>query len=148
MRLVFTKGAGKHDDLLIERDDVPPRSIACPKQGIIPHDMVHYAVESVIAHRGFWTMVADGQDADFTMDGAGDSEESVERLVETFQAEMWGGRVPVADFLTTYEHACDARGHTAMPVSADDIAAIREQLGMLAVQWAGVPVGGALMLDL
>lgn len=148
MRLVFTKGAGKHDDLLIEREDLPPRSIACPKQGIIPHDMVHHAVESVIAHRGFWTMVADGQEAGFAMDGAGDSEESVERLVETFQAEMWGGRVPVADFLATYAHACDARGHAAMPVSPDDVAAIRERLDMLTVEWAGVPVGGALTLDL
>jgi len=53
----------------------------------IPHDMVHYAVESVLTHRGFLGLVGDGQGAGFTTTG-GDSEEAIERLVESFQAEM------------------------------------------------------------
>lgn len=146
MRLVFSRSSGKHDDLLIERNGYPPQSIACPRQGIIPHDMVHYAVESVLAHRGFLTMLADGHNAGFAMTG-GDSEESIERLVETFQAEMWGGRVDAADLIATYDHACDARGHAAMPVSSDDVAAIRDRLDDLTARWAAVPVGGRLTLD-
>lgn len=146
MRLIFTRGGGKYDDLLIERGGFPPHHVSCPKQGIIPHDMVHYAVESTLTHRGFLAMVADGQSAGFAMT-AGDSEESVERLVETFQAEMWGGRVDVADFIATYDHACQARGHAAVRVLPEDIAAIRERLDALGVQWAAVPVGGVLTLD-
>src|SRR6185369_2736197 len=100
MRLTFTKRDGKYDDLSIERSDGLRETIRCPKQGIIPHDMVHYAVERTLAHGGFLGLVADGQAAVFATAG-GDSEEAIERLVESFQAEMWGGRVPAEDLLAT-----------------------------------------------
>src|SRR4051812_32114492 len=143
MELRFVKRAGKHDALTIVRSGGTVETVACPKQGIIPHDMVHYAVESVLAHRGFLSLVKDGQALAFAAAG-GDGEEAVERLVETFQAEMWGGRVPAADLLATYAHACEARGHGIAPISAEDVAAIRRRLDALTAQWAAVPVNGAL----
>lgn len=146
MRLTFTKRDGKYDDLLIERAGRPPETIRCPKQGIIPHDMVHYAIESTLAHGGFLGLVAGGEAASFATAG-GDSEEAIERLVETFQAEMWGGRVSAGDLLATYEHACEARGHKAVPVSADDVESIRERLGDLTEKWAAVPVNGSLSVE-
>jgi hypothetical protein len=145
MHLTFTKRAGKHDDLLIERDGRAPQSIQCPKQGIIPHDMVHYAVESTLAHRGFLSQVAEGGAAGFEASG-GETEEAVERLVETFQAELWGGRVDPAELIATYEHACGARGHAVASITPDDVEAIRTRLDTLGSQWAQVPVGGALAL--
>jgi len=51
MELVFTKGAGKYDTLRGGRAG-GVESIACPKQRIVPHDMVHYAVERVLRRRG------------------------------------------------------------------------------------------------
>jgi hypothetical protein len=145
MHLTFTKRAGKHDDLLIERDGRTPQSIQCPKQGIIPHDMVHYAVESTLAHRGFLSHVAEGGAAGFEASG-GEIEEAVERLVETFQAELWGGRVDPVELIATYEHACGARGHAVAPITPDDVEAIRTRLDSLGSEWAQVPVGGALAL--
>ena len=147
MRLTFTKRHGKYDDLMIERLAARPETIRCPKQGIIPHDMIHYAVESILAHRGFLGLVADGEGAGFAT-GAGDCEEAVERLVESFQAEMWGGRVLAEDLLQTYEHACEARSHAAVPVSPADIENIRERLGALTLEWDAVPVNGSLVLKL
>jgi len=147
MRLTFTKRGGKHDDLVIEREGRAPDRIQCPKQGIIPHDMVHYAVESTLAHRGFLGLVADGAAAAFETTG-GDSEEAIERLVETFQAEMWGGRVSSADFLATYEHACGARGHAAVPVAAEDVEAVRARLDELTESWAAVGVNESLTVEL
>jgi hypothetical protein len=146
MRLTFTKRGGKHDDLVIERPGQAPETIFCPKQGIIPHDMVHYAIESSLAHRGFLSLVADGQAADFATAG-GAAEEAIERLVETFQAEMWGGRVPAADLLATYEHACDARGHMAAPVSVADVEAIRARLDELTAEWSAVPINASLTVE-
>jgi hypothetical protein len=143
MELTFIKRSGKSDDLTIVRDGAVAETIICPKQGIIPHDMVHYVVESVLTHHGFLSLVKDGRAADFTISGT-DVHESVERLVETFQAEMWGGSVPAADLIATYEHACDARGHAAAPVSRDDVEAIRNRLEDLTLQWAVLPVNGAL----
>ncbi|HYU96263.1 MAG TPA: hypothetical protein VE989_08870 [Sphingomicrobium sp.] len=147
MRLTFTKRSGKYDDLVIDRPGAPPETIACPKQGIIPHDMVHYAIESALAHRGFLSLVAGGQAAGFATTG-GDAEESVERLVECFQAEMWGGRVPAEQLLATYDHACDARGHAAAPVSAADVEEVRARLDDLTARWEAVPLNGSLTLEL
>jgi len=146
MQLTFTKRHGKYDDLRIDRPDGSSETIQCPKQGIIPHDMVHYAVESGLAHGGFLGLVADGKAAEFTTAG-GDSEEAIERLVESFQAELWGGRVPTEELLCTYELACDARGHPAAPVSAEDVARIRDRLDDLTARWAEVPVNGSLTLE-
>jgi hypothetical protein len=147
MRLRFTKRDGKYDDLTIERSDGLPEAIRCPKQGIIPHDMVHYAVESALAHRGFLSLVAEGQNADFATTG-GDSEDAMERLVESFQAEMWGGRVPADELLSTYEHACEARGHKSVPVSQADVESIRSRLDDLTERWAAVPLNGSLTVEL
>lgn len=147
MRLTFTKRGGKHDDLVIDRAERPPEKIACPKQGIIPHDMVHYAVENALAHRGFLGLVAGGAAAAFETTG-GESEEAIERLVETFQAELWGGRVPSADLIATYEHACCARGHPAVPVSPADVDAIRARLEQLTEKWAALPVNESLTLEM
>ena len=69
MRLIFTKRDGKYDGLVIERAGAPAETIRCPKQGIIPHDMVHHAVESRLAHGGFLGMVAGGEAAGFRTQG-------------------------------------------------------------------------------
>ncbi|MFD1105154.1 hypothetical protein [Sphingobium olei] len=146
MDLIFTKRGGKFDELAVHRPGRASETIQCPKQGIIPHDMVHYAVESTLAHSGFLSLVRNGAAADLTTMG-GDSEEAIERLVETFQAEMWGGRVPAEELIATYEHACDARGHGALPVAVADIDAIRLRLDELTTQWSALAVNDAMTLS-
>jgi hypothetical protein len=101
----------------------------------------------VLSHRGFLGLVADGEAAAYTTTG-GDSEEAIERLVECFQAEMWGGRVSAEDLLATYQHACESRGHAAVPVSAEDITAIRARLDELSERWAEVEVNQSLTVEL
>jgi hypothetical protein len=147
MQLTFTKRSGKHDDLAIDRDDRDRETLSCPKQGIIPHDMVHYAVESSLSHRGFLGLVADGQAAAFATMG-GDNEEAIERLVEVFQAEMWGGRVSAVDLIATYEQACGDRGHAAVPITPAEVDAIRTRLDQLTTDWSAVPINGALTLEM
>lgn len=147
MRLTFTKRDGKYDDLVIEREGREPERIQNPKQRIIPHDMVHYGVESVLSHRGFLGLVAAGEGAGFATAG-GESEEAIERLVEAFQAEMWGGRVPADELLDAYRLGCEARGHGAVPVSAEDVEAVRSRLDELTDQWNALPVGGSMALEL
>jgi len=147
MRLTFTKRDGKYDDLLIEREGREAETISNPKQGIIPHDMVHFGVESVLSHRGFLSLVAEGVSAVFATVG-GESEDAIERLVESFQAEMWGGRVPAEELLATYHVACEARGHAPVPVSEADVDAVRARLDELSAQWSAVPVNGSLVLKL
>ena len=146
MRLTFTKGTGKHDHLHIERGALPVETIQCPKQGILPHDMIHYAVESILPLRGYLTLLREGKPADFST--AGDEvAAAIERLVEAFQAEMWSERVPAADLIALYEHACAASGHAAAPVSEEDVKLIRIRIDELSAAWAKVPEKGALTVS-
>lgn len=145
MQLAFTKGSGKYDRLEVLRDGAASETIDCPKQGIIPHDMVHFAVESVMAARGFLSILADGAPATFAP--GGDSAESIERLVETIQAEAWSGPAPAAEVIALYELTCDARGSEVVPVDAAAIDAIRARMADLTARWTAVPVGGTLTLE-
>ena len=147
MRLTFTKRAGKYDELVIERDGKALPPMSCPKQGIIPHDMVHYGIESTLGARGFLGLIAGGEEAAFATRG-GDQEEAIERLVEVLQAEMWGGRVEAVDLINAYEHACAAHNHSPIPVSLDDIEAVRRRLGELSSEWSSLGENRALTLEM
>ncbi|MFT4179383.1 MAG: hypothetical protein QM612_07960 [Thermomonas sp.] len=146
MQLVFVKGSGKHDRMDVIRDGLLAESIDCPKQGIIPHDMVHYAVESTLHKRGFISRVLDGEAASFQM-GAESESDGVERLVEVFQADGWSGWSSKAlDMLDLYQVTCNARQCEPLAVQASDIEAIRNRILGLTAQWQHVQVGGTLAL--
>ena len=74
--------------------------------------------------------------------------ESIQCLVESFQAGLWGGRVRGRDLIATYEHACAARNHAVVAIAHADVAAIRHRLDAVTQQWAGVPINGGLTLNL
>ncbi len=147
MRLTFSKRAGKFDDLLLERSDGTTENIQCPKQGIIPHDMVHYAVERVISRKGFLFKLANGEVTQSFLPSEVDAD-SIERLVETIQAELWSGKSPPNEVIALYQHACAARSHDFFPVSEEDLQLIRGEVDALTAAWDAVPVGGSLVLSL
>lgn len=146
MQLIFTKGAAKHDTLAVLRHGTSAASIQCPKQGIIPHDMVHFAVESVLHKRGFIQRILDGEPAALQM--AADSEsDGVERLVEVFQADGWAGwNSDPADLLDLYRTTCMARGCEPLAIRSADLAAVRRKMLELTAQWQAVAVGESLVL--
>ncbi len=149
MQLTFTKGPGKHDRLDIITAAGPRPAIDCPKQGIIPHDMVHFAVEAETATLGFLGGIAMGGDSGYRAGTDDCHARAIERLVETVQAEAWGGApVPDADFIALYHVTCEAHGDVPLGLDATALAAIRQRLAALTVQWAAVPVGGSLTLNL
>lgn len=148
MRLTFIKRAGKYDELVIERDGHALPPISCPKQGIIPHDMIHYAIETTLGARGFLGLIAGGKDAAFTTRG-GHQEEAIERLVEVLQAEMWSDRIEAtAELIDAFEHACEAHHHPSLPLSVDDIGAVRKRLGELSSEWSSLSENRALTFDM
>jgi len=146
MRLIFTKGAGKYDRMEVVRDDGAVERIECPKQRIVPHDMVHYAVESTLAKRGFLTRVREGARADFRMEPEAGSD-GVERLVEVIQGDAWsGGNSAAEDVLDLYRVTCDERACPMLAVGEADIGAIRARIAELTAQWDALPVGQSLAL--
>ena len=153
MKLVFTKSGGsnpaKYDRLDITTDAGPQPPIDCPKQGIIPHDMVHFAVESEVAELGFLGLAAAGGGTGFTAGNDDAHARAIERLVETVQAEAWGG-APMADgdFIDLYNVTCDARGDAPLALDAAAIARIRARLAELTAEWQAVKPGGTMELML
>ena len=149
MKLTFTKGSGKYDRLEIVTDAGPVAPIDCPKQGIIPHDMVHFAVESEVVTLGFLGGIAAGGDAGYTAGVDDPHHRAIERLVETVQAEAWSGQ-PYADddFISLYLVTCEARGDAPLALDGAILRAIRARLVALGTAWGKVPVGGSMQLVL
>jgi hypothetical protein len=148
MNLTFTKGSGKYDVLEVRRASGSPERIDCPKQGIIPHEMAHYAVEHTLQARGFITRLKDGEAAAFRMqpDGEGDS---VERLVEVIQGDAWsGGTSTATDIIDMYRVTCLARECAPLLLDEESVCSIRNALEDLSKRWQAVPVGGSLQLAL
>lgn len=133
-KIIFEKRNGKYDAMLIERDG-RLEEIACPKQPPIPHDMFHYAVETVLSKRGFMHRLVAGEGVGFRMAPEATSE-AVERLVETMQADSWSGRPPEDEVVALFYSTCAARGDEPFPLSGEDVAAIRAEIDRLAGLWA------------
>ena len=147
MRISFTKLSGKYDEMAVQRMG-KTEVIPCPQQRIIPHDMVHFAVESTLGRRGFLGRVGNGEAAEFNM-GAEAEGDGVERLVEVFQGDAWsGGDSDPADMLDLYRVTCRARGCNPLPISEADIRLVRECMQALDQEWQALRVGDTMVLEL
>ncbi|MFZ4533969.1 MAG: hypothetical protein ACOYOJ_19430 [Alsobacter sp.] len=143
--VIFEKRSGKYDARLVLRDGAWLET-PCPKQAPILHDMFHHAVETILGRRGFLHRHAAGEGEGFRMTPEAVSE-ALERLVETMQADSWSGRPDPAEVIDLYLATCAVRGDAPIPVTADDIVAIRVAIDDLAARWAQVPVGGRLVVS-
>ena len=148
MKLVFTKGPKKYDRLEIHREGHAVETIECPKQRIIPHDMVHLVVESLLRKRGFLSRVRDGEALSLRM-AAEQESDAVERLVEVFQGDAWSGSgSPYAEMVDLYRVTCDARKCPMLDVDEHTIDAVRLQMAALTSAWDRLAVGESLELEL
>jgi hypothetical protein len=147
VKVSFIKRGGKFDQMVLQRGD-SIEAIDCPKQRIIPHDMVHYAVESTLHKRGFLGRVRDGEGANYAM-GAEPESDGVERLVEVFQGDAWsGGTSSPADMLSLYQVTCSARKCSPLRVTPTDILAVRQHIAELERRWQALPISGKANDDL
>lgn len=145
MDITFTKGRGKFDRMTVLRDGAS-QDIDCPKQRIIPHDMVHYAMESVLLARGFMTRVRDGEAADARMAPEAESE-GVERLVEVFQGDASSdGTSAPEDMLDLYQ--VTRRGRVRPWPWMPPRSKRRARIGELDRQWRAPAVGESITLRL
>jgi len=146
MQLVFTKGADKFDRMDVLVDGVCTTTVQCPKQGIIPHDMLHLAVEATLQRRGFIARTLDGDASGFRMTSTAESD-GVERLVEVLQADGWAGwtNEPAA-LLELYAITCEARRCAPLPIGEPEILAVRERIHQLTAAWQSVQIGESMQV--
>jgi hypothetical protein len=148
MKITFTKGSGKYDVMEILKPGRPAERVDCPKQRIIPHDMVHYAVEHTLKLRGFLGRVKDGEASTFQMAQELGSD-SVERLVEVFQGDEWsGGNSSASEIIEMYRLTCTARQCPALAIDDSAVQAVKATIADLTRRWEAIAVGSSLHLEL
>jgi hypothetical protein len=156
MLVRFTKGSvtSKTDTLVCERADGTTTHSAMPKQGILPHDALHFVVETTLGwHDAFFGQIAAGASLDqITAKLHGqkiDRAKNIpalqsESLVECLQAEQWGGGADPAAFTIKLAAACRAH-HVAPPaLTAADLIRVRLALREFGAAWRPLSPGKSL----
>jgi hypothetical protein len=128
-----------------------------PRQGILPHDLVHAVVESGLGWRhGFLGMIAAGADIGWTMEqthdpanrSVADQAIHAEAVVESLQAQLWSGVFDELMFLDGVRSACEARGRSVPELPPGVGTALFEQALALNARWQQVPFHGTLELEM
>ena len=161
MKLIAIKHSksDRYDTLRCVRGDGSQTTAQMPRQGVLPHDLIHYVVEGALRlEHGFLGLVADGADISFAMETAhetsdasvGDQAPQVEALVESLQAQVWAGAFDEAQFRAGVEGACAMRGRPLPDLSslADGPMQLYDEVIRLGRQWAQVPYYGEMTLHL
>jgi hypothetical protein len=159
MKLIAEKRSSndKYDVLRFVRNNGSATDSLMPRQGILPHDLIHYVVESALPLRhGFLSQVALGADAQLAVQAghgadnpAADQQAAqVEAIVEGLQTQLWCGNFDLQDFLEAANSACAARGHPPFDLSGIDVhATLYQRAQALHAQWQETPFHRALSLD-
>lgn len=164
MQVEIVKGEAS-DRIMIRWPDGRAAETRFPKKGPVPHDAVHHIVEQELGlKRGFWGMVASGVPPEQVQERAkagGHASASrrktpdadivellqAERLVECFEADIWGEPGDVATLRSVAQAACD-HSFVALPDLPDaTINAIRARVQALKTNWLALAVGQSLTFD-
>ena len=149
--------ADKHDLLVCTRADGSTAQVAMPRQGVLPHDLLHYVVETALPFRhGFLSQVADG--ASIAIEAGMSYAEGparhvlesgqVESLVEALQTQLWAGAFDTDTFLEGARLACESRRLPAPELPGLDLEALLfERARRLNDEWMQVPPQQAMTLD-
>jgi hypothetical protein len=157
MKLIAEKSgkSDKLDRLRFIRQDGSETSCPMPRQGTLPHDLIHYVVESALPLRhGFLSQVAAGSDAGFVMQAVHDPASATveteavqtEAIVEALQTQLWSGAFDTDAFLEATRLAAAARGRMAFEFGQVEPKALYDQATGLLHRWAQVPFHQSLEL--
>ena len=159
MKLIAEKlgKSDKHDRLRFVRADGSETQTAMPRQGTLPHDLVHYVVESALPLRhGFMSLVASGSDAGFVMRAVHDPANQtvateaiqIEAVVEALQTQLWGGFFDPGAFIDGATSASAARGKAPFDFAGiDPQARLYDSALALLERWIQVPYHQSLELS-
>lgn len=159
MKLIVARQgrADKYDRLDCVRRDGSATACLMPRQGILPHDLVHYVVESTLGWRhAFYGMIAAGIDIGPAMEQAHDPGNAAlvdqaihaEAVVESLQAQLWSGAFDAAMFDEGVRTACTGRDRSVPALPADAGRRLFDAVLLLDARWRQVPWHGTLELDL
>lgn len=165
MRISITKGA-RDDRIEAVRQDGSSASTTFPHKGPVPHDAVHFFVESELGITdGFWGLVAAGrhpEEVQAIAKAGGHASASradlpdaaivrmiqAERAVECFEADLWGGSEGDPQTFREVIHAgCQQSSVPPLEVPNAAITRIRAHLVDLRRRWSALGEGEGITLD-
>jgi hypothetical protein len=161
MKLIAEKRSktDKYDVLRFVRNNGTCTDAVMPRQGILPHDLVHYVVESALPLRhGFLSQLARGADAQFVMEAVHDAANmeveaeavQAEAIVEGLQAQLWSGTFDEEAFLAGAASACTARDKPPFDFAALNLdlkTALYDRALALNERWNATPHYSTLTLE-
>lgn len=164
MEIAITKGRTL-DRIAVTRADGSRAETTFAKKGPVPHDAVHWLVERELRlTQGFWGMVADGLHPEEIAElakAAGHASASraqvpdgaivellqAERLVECFEADLWGGGGSAADLIALAQSACEYSHVALPPLDEAAVEAVRAALSEFAATWIAAPISHVAQLE-
>lgn len=157
MKLIAQKlGKTDKEDLLVfVRNDGTETKCPMPRQGTLPHDLVHYVVESALPLKhGFLRQVASGAEASFVMQAVhapasvGIEREAiqVEAIVEALQTQLWSGAFDHESFFLAMRLASAARDQPEYEFGRFDPSFLYGKALQVLEQWTEVPFYQSMQL--
>jgi hypothetical protein len=165
MRITITKGE-REDRIEAVRPDGSCVRASFPHKGPIPHDFIHFYVESGLAiPDAFWGMVAAGKHPEEIAGiakAAGHASASravvpddsivgliqAERVVECFEADLWsGGESSPEAIRDMIAVACGQSLVPPLEATDEAIQGVRSRLSELRDRWSAAPAGNCLVLE-
>jgi len=159
MKLIAEKHSktDKLDRLRYMREDGSSTECSMPRQGTLPHDLIHYVIESQLQLKnGFTGLIAQGAEAAFATQlahglaekMAGTEAIQVEAMVESLQTQLWAGKFSRDDFVEGVRTSCAGRDKPTLDLDGVDVQSLLfEKALTLNSEWAKVPYYGALTLE-
>lgn len=154
VRLTFHKGGAKKNNSVVIESDKQKLVFKAWEHNIIPHEMVHFAVETVFDElKGFIKLIGEGYKED-EIEGrkAGLPAAYIECLVGAFQYELWG-LVPrdnemlvqnFKDFTVESKNMFPAEEYFEFAPNVEMIETCRKILQNLTDDWGVLPEGEEL----
>ncbi len=146
----------KYDHLKFVPKDGSTTQCQLPRQGTLPHDLIHYIVEDRLPfNNGFLGLIASGSDAEFVLKIVHDKLNpeveteavQVESIVEALQTQLWAGAFDINSFLEGAELAASSRGKSAFSFGNFDPRELYERALALLNGWSSIPFYGKMELD-
>jgi hypothetical protein len=160
MKIIATKLAknDKYDQLRCIRSNGSETSTLMPRQGVLPHDLIHYVVENTLGYdHAFFGLVAKGADISFAMAQSHDiANQAVacqathaEAIVESLQAQLWSGNFDIDMFLAGLAGACEMRSQPVPDLSRVDVKSeLYAGVMSLAQHWQQLPFHDSIELEM
>ena len=149
--------ADKLDRFICVRRDGSQTECAMPRQGILPHDLIHYLVETRLSlDAAFLGMVAAGAELAFAMQQSHELADTdrlaqagqAESVVEALQTQLWAGAFDPAAFDDGLRGACAMRGVPVPDLSGVDVEQGLFQAALnLNRDWAALPFHAPMTLE-